>query len=145
MEALTNLDPWPPLAGGALIGSAAAILLLSTGRIAGISGVVGGILQPRPSDFAWRVTFAGGLLSAGVLGALFAPHLLETNFSRPPVLVVIAGLLVGFGVRLGNGCTSGHGVCGLSRGSPRSLASVLTFMATGAIVATLLRLAGVGA
>ena len=135
----------PALAGGVLIGLSTALLLLLTGRIAGISGVLGGLLTPRAGDIGWRGAFVGGLLLAGAGAALLAPAALGAPLARASVFIVVAGLLVGFGTRLGNGCTSGHGVCGISRGSPRSLASVLTFMATGIATATLLRLIGVSA
>jgi uncharacterized membrane protein YedE/YeeE len=123
--------------GGALIGLSASAMLLLEGRIAGISGIVGGLLAPKPGDIAWRVAFVAGLVTAGVGAAWLAPGQLAVELSRAPWMVVLAGLLVGVGTRLGNGCTSGHGVCGLSRSSPRSLASVVTFMAVGATVAVL--------
>ncbi len=135
----------PALAGGALIGLSTALFLLLTGRIAGISGVLGGLLSPRAGDMGWRAAFVGGLLLAGAGAARVAPPALCAPLARAPIFIVLAGLLVGFGTRLGNGCTSGHGVCGISRGSPRSLASVLTFMTTGILTATLLRLIGVPA
>jgi len=122
------------LLGGALIGLASTLLLLGHGRIAGISGIAGGLLQRATTDRAWRLAFVGGLASAGVVAALVAPAAIG-----PPVrsigAVVVAGLLVGFGTRLGSGCTSGHGVCGISRWSGRSLIAVATFMTTGAITA----------
>ena len=135
-----------PLLGGALIGLAASALLLLEGRVAGISGIVGGLLSPKAGDLSWRVTFLLGLLSAGLVAALAAPELVSSTPGRPMWALEPAGLLVGFGTRLGNGCTSGHGVCGLSRMSRRSLASVLTFMGVGAAVATLVGqvLGGVG-
>ena len=117
--------------GGALIGIAASMMLLLDGRVAGISGIVGGLLTPRPGDIGWRLAFVGGLVLAGLGALVLAPELMAVQIDRSPAAVVVAGLLVGFGTRLGNGCTSGHGVCGLSRLSPRSLASVLTFMAVG--------------
>lgn len=129
-------DLLAPLAGGALIGSAASGMLLVDGRIAGISGIVGGLSTPRPGDIGWRVAFAAGLATAGVVAALVAPAAFGEAPARAEWLVVLAGVLVGVGTRLGNGCTSGHGICGLSRGSPRSLASVVTFLAVGAVVAT---------
>jgi len=123
------------LAGGAMIGVASAFLFLTHGRVAGISGVVGAILPPSPvRDRAWRYAFLVGLLAAGVIGAVVAPSAVGASVRSWP-LVVVAGLLVGFGTRLGNGCTSGHGVCGLARFSVRSLAAVVTFMTTGAITA----------
>jgi len=122
--------PWTALAGGALIGLAAVMFVLLNGRIAGISGVLGGLLPPARGDVAWRVAF--------LLGLFAAPWLWRAVAAWPPVTIdagtaatVAAGLLVGFGTRLGSGCTSGHGVCGLSRLSPRSLVATLTFMAAG--------------
>lgn len=132
-----HFTPWLSTLGGALIGVSASLMLLLEGRIAGISGIVGGLTHPRPGDVGWRLAFVVGMVSAGVVGLLLAPELISADLDRAPWMVVLAGLLVGFGTRLGNGCTSGHGVCGLSRQSPRSLASVLTFIAVGMIVAVL--------
>jgi uncharacterized membrane protein YedE/YeeE len=122
------------LAGGALIGAAAALLLLAHGRIAGISGVVGGLLPPAAPDRDWRIAFLVGLAAAGVVGAWIAPSAIGASVRGLP-LVVLAGVLVGIGTRLGSGCTSGHGVCGVARLSTRSLIAVATFMATGASTA----------
>jgi uncharacterized membrane protein YedE/YeeE len=122
------------LAGGALIGVASALLYLTHGRVAGISGILGGLLPPAAPDRAWRTAFIGGLLAAGAVAALVAPSAVGAA-TRSQLAVVIAGLLVGFGTSMGSGCTSGHGVCGLSRGSTRSFAAVMTFMATGALTA----------
>lgn len=132
-----QFTPWSALAGGAIIGLAAALFLLFTGRVAGISGVVGGLFQPVPGDFAWRVLFAAGLAAGGLVASIVAPEALAWTAQRSLGAVAVAGVLVGFGTRLGNGCTSGHGVCGLSRLSRRSLVATLTFMATGALTATL--------
>jgi len=118
------------LAGGVLIGLAATLLLWLTGRIAGISGIVGGVLQPRQGDVAWRASFLVGLIAAGAAWLWLVSGAYTPRQGFPPVLLVVAGLLVGFGTRLGNGCTSGHGVCGLGRLSLRSLAAVMTFMVT---------------
>lgn len=120
------------LAGGVMIGVAAALLLLTHGRIAGISGIAGGLLSAGTRD--WRVAFIGGLLIAGLIGGLLAPA--SVGGASAP-LAIAGGLLVGFGARYGSGCTSGHGVCGLSRLSRRSLVAVAVFMSTGAIAATL--------
>ena len=131
---MTSFTPWSALAGGALIGASASMLLLLNGRVAGISGIVGGILRPRPNETSWRALFVAGLLVGGV--ALLA--LRPSSFGASPVslpMAVVAGLFVGLGTRLGSGCTSGHGVCGLSRLSGRSLVATMTFMATGAIAA----------
>jgi uncharacterized membrane protein YedE/YeeE len=122
------------LAGGAMIGAASALLLLTHGRIAGISGIVGSLIPPAVRDRTWRLAFLAGLLAAGALAALAAPAAVGASVRSLP-LVIVAGLLVGLGTRLGSGCTSGHGVCGLSRGSTRSLIAVATFMATGALTA----------
>jgi uncharacterized protein len=122
--------PWASLAGGVLIGIAVAMLVLLNGRVAGISGIVGGLLRPARGDTAWRVAFVLGLLSAPLAYALFAPWpapRIDASFA----LLVLAGLLVGIGTRYGGGCTSGHGVCGVSRLSPRSLVATLAFMAAG--------------
>lgn len=124
--------------GGALIGASASAMLLVEGRVAGISGIVGGLFTPKAGDVGWRVAFLAGLALAGLGGALLAPELVAVELDRAPWMVVVAGLLVGVGTRIGNGCTSGHGVCGLSRGSPRSLASVATFMAVGIVVAVVM-------
>ena len=118
------------LAGGVLIGIAATLLLWLTGRIAGISGILGGVLMPRSDELAWRVAFLVGLIGAGAAYLWLVPGAYAPRRGFPPVLLVIAGLLVGFGTRMGNGCTSGHGVCGLGRLSMRSFAAVLTFMAS---------------
>lgn len=130
-----NLDwlhftPWPALAGGVLIGLAAAMLLRINGRIAGISGIIGALLQPACRDRQWRLAFVAGLLLAPTLYKTLAPLPVST-LSSHPVLIILAGLLVGIGTRYGAGCTSGHGICGLSRLSPRSMVATLAFMATG--------------
>ena len=126
------------LAGGALIGLAASLLLLFAGRIAGISGIVGRLLQRSadPGDLGWRVAFVVGLLAGGALVLAVLPEAIAPPPGRSALAVAIAGLLVGFGTRLGNGCTSGHGVCGLTRLSRRSLVATITFMLTGFATAT---------
>lgn len=125
------MSAWPAaLAGGVLIGLAATLLLWLNGRIAGISGIVGGVLLPQRGEVAWRLAFLLGLIAAGAAWLWWVPGAYVPRQGFPPVLLVAAGLLVGFGTRMGNGCTSGHGVCGLGRLSPRSLAAVLVFMAT---------------
>ena len=130
-----EFTPVSAAVGGALIGLSASAMLLLEGRISGISGIIGGLFAPRPGDIGWRVAFVAGLMLAGLGAAWWAPEALAIEVSRSPAMLVVAGLLVGVGTRIGNGCTSGHGVCGLSRMSPRSLASVLTFMLTGGVVA----------
>ena len=127
---MADFTPVPALLGGILIGSSASLLWLGIGRVAGVSSVLGGLVAPAPGEVGWRAAFVGGLLSGGALLAVGAPSALGPAVV-PPTQVALAGLLVGIGTRLGNGCTSGHGVCGLSRGSGRSLAATLTFMAAG--------------
>ena len=134
---MEHFTPLASLIGGAMIGLAASLLLLGDGRIAGISGIVGGLLNPRAGDTAWRVLFVAGLLIGGLGLRVVDPALLRMDLDRSAGALVAGGLLVGFGTALGNGCTSGHGVCGLSRGSPRSFVATLTFMAAGALVAAL--------
>lgn len=127
------------LFGGLLIGLAAALLLLVQGRVAGISGIVGGALAGREGERGWRLLFLLGLVGGGVLIARIAPAAFPAHVDGSVLRFVIAGLLVGFGTRLGNGCTSGHGVCGLGRLSLRSLVAVVTFMTTGAIAVFVVR------
>ena len=122
--------PWSALIGGMLIGLAAAMFALLNGRIAGISGVLGGLLKPMRGDIGWRVAFIGGLVVAPLVYGLFAA-LPAVQIDASYLALVVAGLLVGVGTRYGAGCTSGHGVCGLSRLSPRSLVATLTFMGAG--------------
>ncbi|WP_029001963.1 YeeE/YedE family protein [Azohydromonas australica] len=130
--------PWPALAGGVLIGLAAVLLVLLVGRIAGISGVLAGLLKPAKGDVAWRAAFVLGLAGAPLVYRLVAalplPHI-DAGYGA----LVAAGLLVGVGTRYGSGCTSGHGVCGLSRLSPRSLVATLAFMGAGFATVFVLR------
>lgn len=122
--------PWSSLTGGVLIGIAAAMFALLNGRIAGISGVLGGLLKPQRGDVAWRIAFVGGLLVAPLAYLLVAP-LPHVQIDAGDTALIVAGLLVGIGTRYGSGCTSGHGVCGLSRLSPRSFAATAAFMGAG--------------
>ena len=134
------------LLGGVLIGSSATLLLWSIGRIAGISGIVNGLATAPRSDRAWRAAFLVGLMVAGSLALRFVPDAPPRMQTGPTALLLIAGLLVGFGTRMGGGCTSGHGVCGLGRLSARSLAAVLTFMVTAMATVFIMRhLAGASA
>jgi hypothetical protein len=128
-----HFTPISALVGGLLIGLAACILLLFNGRIAGISGILGGVVVPRPGEVSWRLWFLAGLLGGGLVAARFLPGAFGDAPAVPMSAIVVAGFLVGFGTRLSNGCTSGHGVCGLGRLSKRSLAATLTFMAAGAV------------
>lgn len=124
------------LGGGMLIGLAAAILMIFGGRIAGISGILGGLLKPRRKDIGWRAAFIAGLITTPVIYSLFS-DLPSIEITAHPALIIIAGLLVGFGTRYGSGCTSGHGVCGISRLSPRSVIATLIFITTAMITAFL--------
>jgi uncharacterized membrane protein YedE/YeeE len=140
---MENFTPIASSIGGALIGLSAALLMLFNGRIAGISGIFGGLLRPATGEFGWRLAFVLGLVGGGVGLAAALPGYFAVDIARSPLAVIAAGLLVGFGTRLGSGCTSGHGVCGISRFSLRSLVATLTFMATGAVtVAIVSRLFG---
>ncbi|NOV25002.1 YeeE/YedE family protein [Cupriavidus necator] len=125
-----HFTPWLSLAGGLVIGLAAALMMLGLGRIAGISGIVGGLLRLPQGDIAWRVAFVVGLLLSPWLANAF-DVMPAARIDAAWTEVLMAGLLVGVGTRYAGGCTSGHGVCGLSRGSVRSLAATVTFMAAG--------------
>ncbi|MCX7295181.1 YeeE/YedE family protein [Janthinobacterium sp.] len=133
-----HFTPWASLAGGMLIGLAAALLILFNGRIAGISGILGGLLRPRQGDLGWRIAFLVGLMVTPLLYPLWQA-LPSVQIDAGTPALIAAGLLVGVGVRYGAGCTSGHGVCGLSRLSPRSLAATIAFMAAGFLTVYLLR------
>lgn len=128
-----------PLLGGALIGLASAAMMFFQGRIAGISGIVGGALTTGSDDKAWRAAFIGGLLAGGALLMVLYPTAFPTSIDISVPATVAAGLLVGFGTRLGSGCTSGHGVCGISRFSIRSILATMTFMAAGMITVFIVR------
>lgn len=134
----TAFTPWSALAGGVLIGLSAAGFILLNGRIAGISGILGGLIVPRKLDILWRFAFLAGVIAAPAGWMMFG-HLPRIEIEAGLPLLVIAGVLVGVGTRYGSGCTSGHGVCGLSRFSPRSLVATLSFMITGFGVVYLVR------
>jgi uncharacterized membrane protein YedE/YeeE len=138
-----DFTPGSALLGGILIGLAASMLLVASGRVAGIAGILAGLVLPRRGDVAWRAWFLAGLLGAGLCAALLAPQRIGIA-PRSVGMLAIAGLLVGMGTRLGEGCTSGHGVCGISRLSPRSIAATLAFMASGMLTVAVLRWLGVG-
>lgn len=137
---------WRPLLGGAAIGVAAALLLGTIGRIAGVSGILGGLLPwPKVNTYAevrWRLAFLAGLFVIGILTHNVSPDSLTNTAPRSTATLAIAGLLVGLGTRLGNGCTSGHAVCGISRGSVRSFVATATFIATGALTVAVVRVVG---
>lgn len=126
-----HFTPWASLAGGILLGIAAALFILANGRVLGISGILAGLVRVRPGDAGWRLAFVAGLLLAPVLWGLVGRPV-AARIEAGPLLLVAGGLLVGWGTGHGSGCTSGHGVCGLARLSPRSLVATLAFMATGA-------------
>lgn len=126
----TDFTPWTALGGGLLIGLATAMFVLFNGRIAGISGILGGLLRPAPGERGWRIAFLLGLVVAPLVYTLAAP-LPAMRIDAGTGTLIAAGLLVGIGTRYGAGCTSGHGVCGLARGSVRSLAATLAFMGAG--------------
>ena len=134
----THFTPGSSFGGGLLIGVAAAAFVLVHGRVAGISGILGGLLRPAGQDVGWRIAFLAGLLAAPALYRLYErlpPATIDASFPA----VMLAGLLVGLGTRYGSGCTSGHGVCGLARLSPRSLVATLTFMAAGFVTVFVVR------
>ncbi len=136
-----HFTPWAALSGGVLLGIASALFILLNGRILGISGILGGLLTPRMGDVSWRIAFLLGLMSAPFVFSKLMP---ATLIQVPRIdagygLIVVAGLLVGLGTRYGSGCTSGHGVCGLSRMSPRSMVATATFMAAGFLIVFVIR------
>lgn len=136
----THFTPWLSLGGGLLLGLASALFILVNGRILGISGIVGGLLTPLKGDMGWRIAFLLGMAAAPFVASFVFPQALSVpRIDAGLTTLVAAGLLVGFGTRLGSGCTSGHGVCGLSRLSPRSLVSTLTFMGLGFAVVYIAR------
>jgi uncharacterized membrane protein YedE/YeeE len=136
---MNDFTPLSSLAGGLLIGLAASVLLLFNGRIAGVSGILGGVVTPVAGDIAWRLWFLGGLVAGGLVLRLVRPDVFPAAPTSSLAVILAAGFLVGLGTRLGGGCTSGHGVCGLSRLSVRSLAATLTFMTGGALTVLLVR------
>lgn len=140
MDYATEFTPVSATIGGALIGLAAVVLMAGNGRIAGISGIAGGLIGPDQSRFerSWRAAFIVGLIAAPALYMAFGQPI-DVSIPASTPLLVAAGLLVGLGTQLGSGCTSGHGVCGVSRLSPRGIAATLTFMAAGAITVFLVR------
>jgi hypothetical protein len=136
---IVNFTPYSALIGGALIGLAAALFVLLTGRILGISGTFAGVTEPKRGDFAWRAALLAGLLAAPITYRALGGELPPITITDSPGLLVVAGLLVGFGSRLGSGCTSGHGVCGLARLSPRSIVATITFLITAMLTVFVMR------
>jgi uncharacterized membrane protein YedE/YeeE len=137
------MDWLSSLIGGILIGISASILLAANGRIAGISGMVAGLLPPQRGDWTFRVWFIAGLMLAGAVASLIAPQLIGAP-TRALGWLALAGVLVGAGTRLSGGCTSGHGVCGISRFAPRSIVATIVFMGVAIVTVTLMRLLGAG-
>lgn len=136
---MTEFTPLTSLAGGALIGLAAVLLMALHGRIAGISGIVGGILPPVATDWGWRAAFLAGAIAAPALIIALTGYDIAFASTTPTLWLIVSGLIVGVGVTLGSGCTSGHGVCGMARLSVRSIAATLTFMATTGITVYVVR------
>jgi hypothetical protein len=134
-----SFTPIPSLLGGMILGVAAALYVILHGRILGISGIVSGLLRPKESDTAWRLSLVLGLITAPFLAALFFGIFPIIEIDSSWTTIMIAGLLVGFGAQYGSGCTSGHGICGLSRLSPRSLLATLAFMGAGFITVFVIR------
>ena len=135
---ILHFTPGMSLLGGLLIGTASALFILANGRIAGISGILGGLLRPTSGDVMWRLAFLLGLIVAPAVLAAFVAPVIPTIDAGPTTLI-IAGLVVGIGTRYGGGCTSGHGICGLSRLSPRSLIATLAFMGSGMAIVFAMR------
>ena len=144
---MTEFTPITATLGGLLIGTAAALMLLFEGRIAGISGILSGVMRRRgdaDAPPAWQATFLGGMILGGIVLLLVNPAVVTTQLTFSPVLLVVAGLLVGFGTRLGNGCTSGHGVCGIPRLSRRSITATMTFMGMAMLTVFITSALGIG-
>lgn len=133
-----NFTPWSSLAGGLIIGLASVMFLMFNGRLAGISGIVGGLINPKKGDISWRITFMAGLVLSPLAFSMILP-LPKIHISANYCVVILAGLLVGIGTRYGSGCTSGHGVCGLSRRSPRSIVATIAFMLAGFVTVYVVR------
>lgn len=125
--------PWESLAGGILLGISATLMLLLNGKVAGISGILTGLMTPKSKDFAWRLLFAVGMISGGFIAALMLGGSAPVQFETSSAMLAVAGLLVGVGTRLGNGCTSGHGICGIGRLSKRSIIATCVFMAVAGV------------
>ena len=136
---MANFTPVSAAIGGVLIGLSALLLMLFTGRIAGISGIFGGLINPQTSDRAWRMAFIVGLIAAPVIAALAGYPVPMPQMPSSYITIIVGGFLVGFGTRLGTGCTSGHGICGIARLSPRSIAATSVFTVTAIVVVALSR------
>ncbi|EGR2917639.1 YeeE/YedE family protein [Vibrio parahaemolyticus] len=130
---MLNVIPWESLFGGILLGISATILLLVNGKIAGISGIMNGIMSPKKGDYSWRLLFAVGMIAGGLISILMLGVVVPSTANLSLGMVIAAGLLVGIGTRLGNGCTSGHGICGMGRLSKRSIVATCVFMAVAGL------------
>ncbi|EGQ7973012.1 YeeE/YedE family protein [Vibrio parahaemolyticus] len=130
---MLNVIPWESLFGGILLGISATILLLVNGKIAGISGIMNGIMSPKKGDYLWRLLFAVGMIAGGLISVLMLGVAVPSTANLSLGMVIAAGLLVGIGTRLGNGCTSGHGICGMGRLSKRSIVATCVFMAVAGL------------
>ncbi|EIU6819143.1 YeeE/YedE family protein [Vibrio parahaemolyticus] len=130
---MLNVIPWESLFGGILLGISATILLLVNGKIAGISGIMNGIMSPKKGDYSWRLLFAVGMIAGGLISVLMLGVAVPSTVNLSLGMVIAAGLLVGIGTRLGNGCTSGHGICGMGRLSKRSIVATCVFMAVAGL------------
>jgi uncharacterized membrane protein YedE/YeeE len=136
---MENFTPVPAAIGGALIGLSAVLLMMSTGRIAGISGIFSGLLNVHDDDKSWRVAFLAGLILAPVLAGLIGYGMAQPALPSSWIVIAVGGLLVGFGTRLGGGCTSGHGICGIARLSPRSIAATIVFIVMAVVTVAITR------
>jgi uncharacterized membrane protein YedE/YeeE len=136
---MANFTPISAAIGGALIGLSAALLMLLNGRIAGVTGIFAGLIEPQSNDRAWRAAFVVGLVAAPLPAALIGYTVPIPQMPTSTITIAVAGLLVGFGTRLSNGCTSGHGICGIARLSPRSIVATAIFMTAAIIVVALTR------
>ncbi|MCX8874133.1 YeeE/YedE family protein [Vibrio parahaemolyticus] len=130
---MLNVIPWESLFGGILLGISATILLVVNGKIAGISGIMNGIMSPKKGDYSWRLLFAVGMIAGGLISVLMLGVAVPSTANLSLGMVIAAGLLVGIGTRLGNGCTSGHGICGMGRLSKRSIVATCVFMAVAGL------------
>ena len=130
---MLNVIPWESLFGGILLGISATILLLVNGKIAGISGIMNGIMSPKKGDYSWRLLFAVGMIAGGLISVLMLGVAVPSTANLSLGMVIAAGLLVGIGTRLGNGCTSGHGICCMGRLSKRSIVATCVFMAVAGL------------
>ncbi|HGS5087206.1 TPA: YeeE/YedE family protein [Vibrio parahaemolyticus] len=130
---MLNVIPWESLFGGILLGISATILLLVNGKIAGISGIMNGIMSPKKGDYSWRLLFAVGMIAGGLISILMLGVAVPSTANLSLGMVIATGLLVGIGTRLGNGCTSGHGICGMGRLSKRSIVATCVFMAVAGL------------